>query len=30
MIPLMLDPSFPVLLVGRGPRILGRLDLVVV
>lgn len=28
MIPLMLDPSFPVLLAGRGPRILGRLDLV--
>jgi precorrin-2 dehydrogenase/sirohydrochlorin ferrochelatase len=28
MIPLMLDPAFPVLLVGRGPRILARLDLV--
>jgi precorrin-2 dehydrogenase/sirohydrochlorin ferrochelatase len=28
MIPLMLDPAFPVLLVGRGARILGRLDLV--
>lgn len=28
MIPLMLDPAFPVLLVGRGARILQRLDLV--
>jgi precorrin-2 dehydrogenase/sirohydrochlorin ferrochelatase len=28
MIPLMLDPILPVLLVGRGARIHGRLDLV--
>lgn len=28
MIPLMLDPGFPVLLAGRAARILGRLDLV--
>jgi precorrin-2 dehydrogenase/sirohydrochlorin ferrochelatase len=28
MIPLMLDPGFPIILVGRGVRVIQRLDLV--